>query len=198
MKTFRLMIVGAILVGIFAVAGIAQTGTQQIAVINTLAFGGDDKGAGGITKYMNAQKKLDSEFTVENQQLTNLGNQINALKKEIQGLQDSAAKGVPVKQDVVTDKASKHDDLVRQYKFSEESAKAKYSKRLNEVLGPVNQDIGNAIQAFAKQKGYAMILDAARLDNAGLILAFDTKFDVTDEFIKFYNARPAGTASTTN
>jgi len=52
--------------------------------------------------------------------------------------------------------------------------------------------------AFAKQKGFGLILDGAKLEGAGLILAVDlTKVDVTKEFITFYNARPAGTASTT-
>ncbi len=52
------------------------------------------------------------------------------------------------------------------------------------------------MQEFAKQKGYALILDAANLDKAGLLLAFDEKYNITAEFITFYNARPAGTATT--
>jgi hypothetical protein len=35
------------------------------------------------------------------------------------------------------------------------------------------------------------------LGQAGVILALDKTADVTDEFIKFYNARPAGSAITT-
>ena len=50
---------------------------------------------------------------------------------------------------------------------------------------------------FAKQKGYALILDASKLEGAGLILAVDpAKVDVTKEFITFFNSRPAGTATT--
>ncbi len=42
-----------------------------------------------------------------------------------------------------------------------------------------------------------LILDAAKLEGAGLILAVDLpKVDVTKDFITFYNARPATTATT--
>ena len=65
-------------------------------------------------------------------------------------------------------------------------------------MGPIRAEIGKALQDFANQKGYALILDAAKLDGAGLILAFDAaKVDVTKEFITFFNARPATTATTT-
>ena len=198
MRTFRLILVGAILTALFAVSAFAQAADSKIAVINTLAFAGDKTGKGGITKYVNAQNRLDNEFKVDNQQLTNIANQINALKKEIQGLQESANKNVPVNQKTITDKAQKHDDLVRELKFKQESAKAKFESRSQEVLGPVSNDIGKALQNFAKQKGYAMILDAAKLERAGLILAYidDAKFDVTKEFIAYYNTLPGGTAST--
>ena len=54
------------------------------------------------------------------------------------------------------------------------------------------KDIGNAIQEFARQKGYAAILDSSKLDSSGLLLAYDdTKADVTKEFIVYYNARTA-------
>ena len=65
-------------------------------------------------------------------------------------------------------------------------------------MGPIRQEIGKALQDYAKQKGIALILDAAKLDGAGLILAFDPeRVDVTRDFITFFNARPATTATTT-
>ena len=196
MRTFRLFTIGALLTGLFAVSAFAQApaNATKIAVINTLSFGAK---TGGITKYINAQNQLTNEFKVENQQLQNLATRINNLKKEIQTLQKPANPNVPVSTKTINEKALQHDNLAREYKFKEENAKAKYQTRFAAVMGPVNRDISNAMQQFAKQKGYAMILDAARLDQAGLILAFDRKFDVTKEFIAFYNSRPAGTASTT-
>ena len=58
------------------------------------------------------------------------------------------------------------------------------------------QDIGKAVNDFAKQKGYTLILDIAK-DQAGFLLAVgDEKIDITKDFITFYNARPAATATT--
>ena len=52
------------------------------------------------------------------------------------------------------------------------------------------------MQDYANQKGYDLILDAAKLDSAGLILAFNpAKVDVTKDFITYFNARPAGAAT---
>ena len=194
MRTIRLLIVGAFLTSIFAVSAIAQANAGKIAVVNTLAFGAQK---GGITKYINAQKRLDNEFKVENQQLQTLANRINTLKKEIQNLRKPANPNVPVSTKTVNDKVAQHDNLAREFKFKQDNAKAKYTTRSQAILGPVSRDIGKALQAFATQKGYGLILDAAKLDRAGLILAFDKKFDVTTAFITYYNARPAGTASVT-
>ncbi len=195
MRTLRLMIVGAFLTGLFAVSALAQAGANstKIAVINTLAFANEK---GGITKYVNAQKKLDAEFKVETQQLQTLANRINALKTEIANLQKTNP-NVPINKSTVTNKASEHDSLTRQLKFKQDDAKARYEARSQAVLGPVSRDIGVALQEFAKQKGYGLILDAAKLDRAGLILAFDQKFNLTSQFIAYYNTRPAATASTT-
>ena len=53
-----------------------------------------------------------------------------------------------------------------------------------------------AMQDFTKQKGYSLILDGAKLEEAGILIGFDDKYDITKEFITFYNSRPATTATT--
>lgn len=57
-------------------------------------------------------------------------------------------------------------------------------------------DIYKAIQEFAKQKGYMMILDVSKMAEANIVMALDEKALITKEFITFYNARPATTATT--
>jgi Skp family chaperone for outer membrane proteins len=64
------------------------------------------------------------------------------------------------------------------------------------VLGPILQEIGKAMQDFANQKGYDLILDLSKLDGAAMILAYNpAKADVTKDFITFFNARPATAAT---
>lgn len=199
MKTFRLIAAAFFFAAVFAVSTFAQTANAgKIAVINTLAFDADKE---GINKYVTAQNTLDSEFKPVQAELQTMAAKIQSLQAELSKAQDTANKNpnVPMAQPAVKDlqaKATQYEEMGRQFKFKQEDAKAKYDNRRGIVLGPVLQDIGRAMQDFAKQKGYMMILDGAKLDESGLILAIgDEKVDVTKEFITFYNARPAGTAS---
>jgi Skp family chaperone for outer membrane proteins len=114
-------------------------------------------------------------------------------------LQDQAAAGtVPIDQKTAAAKVEEYQTLELTIKRKQEDAKARAARREPAVMGPIRQEIGKALQDYATQKGYAMILDAAKLDGAGLILAFDAaKVDVTKDFIAFFNARPATTATTT-
>ena len=65
------------------------------------------------------------------------------------------------------------------------------------MVGPVFNDIIKAMNDYAKQKGYSVIFDGAKLEESGVLIGFDDKYDVTKDFIVFYNQRPAGTATTT-
>lgn len=197
MKTFRLIAAGFFFAAIFAVSTFAQATVTagKIAVINTLAFDADKA---GITKFVAASNTLDAEFKPIQAELQTMATRMQALQTELQTAQANAQKSptVPIDTKGLQAKATQYEEMGRQFKFKQEDAKAKYDNRRGVVLGPVLQDIGKAMQEFAKQKGYMMILDGAKLDESGLILAVgDDKVDVTKEFITFYNARPAGTAS---
>lgn len=193
MRTFRLIAISAFLAAVFAVSAFAQT-TGKIGVINTQAFD-DDKA--GITKYVAGLNSLEAEFKPVFTELQTLGTKIQALQKEIQTLQEQAQKGtVPVKPETVNAKLEEYDKLTREYKFKEEDAKARYQRRELAVMGPIRQDIGNAIQEFTKKNGYVLIIDLSK-DNTGIILGLDETADVTKQFITFYNARPATTATVT-
>lgn len=198
MKTFRLFAAVIFAAALFAVSAFAQT-TQpaagKIGVINTTAFD-DDKA--GITKYTNAMNMLEKEFQPVNTELQTMLTRYQNMQKEIQTLQEQAQKGtVPVNQTTIQTKIDDYGKLERDIKFKQEDAKARFTSRQSILLGPVLQDIGKAMQEFAKQKGYILILDIAKLANADLVLAMDEKADITKEFITFYNARPAGTAAAT-
>lgn len=196
MKTFRLIAASFFVAALFAVSALAQaaqpTAPARIAVINTLAF---DDVKGGITKYTNAMNTLENEFKPVNVDLQALATRYQNLGTEIQGLQKNVDPKVPMNPTNVQAKVDEYGKLERDIKFKQEDAKARFESRRATVLGPVLQDIGKAIQEFSKQKGYALILDIAKMADADLILALDEKADVTKEFITFYNARPAGSAA---
>jgi Skp family chaperone for outer membrane proteins len=199
MKTFRLVAASLLFAAIFAISTFAQTAAQpaasgRIVVINTSAF--DDAKGGGITKYTSAMTTLENEFKPVNTELQTMVTRYQNMQKEIQTLQQQAQEGkVPVNQASIQTKVDEYGKLERDIKFKQEDARARFDSRRGTLLGPVLQDIGKAMQDFAKQKGYVLILDIAKMADADLILALDEKADVTKEFITFYNARPAATAT---
>ena len=192
MKTLRLFAVSIFFAAMFTVSAFAQAGGSKIAVINTRAFDGDKPGT-GITKYVSGMNTLDAEFKPVDAEIQALVTRYNSLANEIKGLQAAPSPN----QTLIRTKADEYSKLERDIKFKQEDAKARYQSRYNAVMGPVLQDIGKAMQDFAKQKGFSLLLDAAKLDEAGLVLAYDPTTDATKDFITFFNARPAATAATT-
>lgn len=196
MKRISLFAASFIFAAIFAVSASAQTapaGNPRIAVIDTTAFGAKD----GITRYVNALSALENEFKPMQNELQTMVTRYQNLGKEIEALQKQATGGtVPIDQSAAQKKVDEAKSLELQMKRKEEDANRQLERRRGEVLGPISQDIQKAIQEFAAKNGYDIILDGARLDEAGLVLAFNpAKAEITKEFITFYNARPAGAAT---
>lgn len=201
MKTFRLLAASLFIAALSAVSAFAQTPqpavtSAKIVYIDTSAFS-DEKA--GIGKVRTALTALSNEFKPVETDLQTMGTKFQNLQKEIQSLNEQAKNSkVPINQSTIQAKVDEYGKMERDFKFKQEDAKARYQSRYNALVGPIMQDIMKALQDFAKQKGYSMILDAAKLDEAGIILAVGNESaDATKEFITFYNARPATTAATT-
>jgi Skp family chaperone for outer membrane proteins len=204
MRKIRLVAISLIFVAVSAISIFAQTQQNQsskIGLINTFAF--DDEKT-GITKYSAGMKSVDAAFKRELDELSALVVRLQNLEKDITNIQKqltTTTPGVPVNnaqlQTSYNTKVDEYDKLGREYKFKQEDVKARYQRRRQEVMGPILVDISKAMQEFAKQRGYSMILDGAKLGEGGVILALDEKFDLTKDFITFYNARPATATVTT-
>lgn len=199
MKTFRLIVFGLLFASFLAVSAFAQTTANKVGLINTVAF--EDEKA-GITKYINAKKSLNAEFKKDFDELNALATRIQALEKELTTLETqlkavtTEAAAAPLQASYTT-KSDEYARLGREFKFKQDDAKVRYQRREQIVLGPVLLDIGKAMTDYSKQKSYYILLDAAKLFNSGVLLAWDDASDVTADFIKFYNARPATAAVTT-
>lgn len=196
MKLLHSITFSLILAAVFAVSAFAQTQPVKIGLINTLAF---DDAKTGIAKYTNAMNSVDTFFKKELDDLGALGVRIQNLEKELVNLQKQLTESnpaVPVNkvqlQTTYNTKMEEYDKLGREYKFKQDDLKARYQRRRQEVIGPILLDIGKAMQEFAKQRGFTVIFDVAKLDESGVLLAIgDEKIDLTKDFITFYNARPA-------
>jgi Skp family chaperone for outer membrane proteins len=195
MKGISLFIASLVFAVGLAGSAFAQTAAPvKIGLINTFAFG-DDKV--GITKYVNVLKSLQAEFAPAQVELDTLSKRLSGLAKEVQTLREQGAGGkVPVDEKAYQAKVEEAEKIQRDIKFKQEDAKARYERRQQAVIGPVMQDIGKAVNDFAKQKGYTLIFDIAKDDSGFLLAVGDEKIDITKDFITFYNARPAATATT--
>jgi len=198
MKTFRLIAINFIFVAIFAVSAFAQAqDTGKIGLVNAFAFE-DDKT--GITKLVTASNSIEAEFKQPAAELETTYNRIQSLQKEIADIQKQLADpkfpGDKTKlQATGQAKADEYEKLGRNFKVKQEDLKASVDRRRQAVVGPIYQDVMKALQDFAVKNGFAVILDGAKLEEAQILMAFNNKYDVTKDFIVFYNARPAGTAA---
>jgi Skp family chaperone for outer membrane proteins len=197
MKMIRVFAVGLLLTAFLAVSSFAQAapaGQGKIAVINTYAFG-DEKA--GITKYISAVNALNTEFKPLNDELKGMQTKLQGLATEIENLRKLVASNPKaVDEKSAQAKVDEAEKLQRDIKFKQEEGKARFDKRQQAVLGPVLDDIYKAVQEFAKQKGYMMILDGGKLEESGILVGLTETADITKEFVTFYNARPATTATT--
>jgi Skp family chaperone for outer membrane proteins len=196
MKKFSIAAIGLLFTAFLAISAFSQVqpSAGKIGLIDMGALLEDKPGA-GIPKLKNAVNSLNIEFKKVNDDLTALGNQYQAKVDEYNKLKNST--GVPIGD--LDKKANDIQDLETKIKRDQEDAKRKYDQRSQQVVDPIYADIIKALTDYAKQKGYAVILDGAKLEQAGVLLGFDDKYDVTKDFITFYNSRPAtaGTTATT-
>lgn len=176
----------------------AATGNTRIGVLDTGAFG-DEKL--GITRYVTAYKQLQTELKPRADKLNGMNTRLQTLAKDYENLEKQAqtAGGVVSPQALAT-KRSEAEELNLQVKQEKESYDLAAGKVYQRVVSPISTDISRAIQEYAAAKGFALILDLDKLidrQNGNTpILALTKSADVTEDFIKFYNSRPAGTATT--
>jgi Skp family chaperone for outer membrane proteins len=194
MRSIRFIFAALFITSFLAVAAAAQTADgPRLGLIDTRFFAGKD----GITKYIAAVNALDKEFAADENALKTMATKLQTLEKEITTLREQASKpNSPIKPETIDAKVEEFEKLAREYKFKQEDAQARYQRREQAVMNPIRQDIGKALQEYAAQKGYSLILDIAKLAEANIVLAVDEKILVTQDFIKFYNSRPATAATT--
>lgn len=151
----------------------------KIALVDTTAFG-DEKS--GIKRYLNAVNSVQRSFEPKNVELRNLNAQIKAIGDEITKLTASPV----VSQETVNAKREESLRLQRELKYKKEQADADFQKKFNDVVGPISTDIGKAMDQYASQRGFTMVLDLSKLLPA--LLTWSPATDITTAFIADYNS----------
>jgi outer membrane protein len=166
------------------------TGTvpeSKIAVIYSNAFL-DQKT--GIARYSVLVNSLNREFQPRQTKLAQMNQKLQAAQDEINKLQSSS---VPVDPKSVQAKVDALEQMKKEYQREGEDAEAWSQKRQQEIFAPLQNDIEKALEAYAKQRGITVILDASRVP---MVYAADS-IDITRAFITDFNAKNPATASVT-
>jgi len=192
MRIIRYAVIAMAFLAIGTVGAFAQTQPAgKVGLIDIDALGA----TGGATRYINALTALNKEFEAEAKALQDKDTEIQTKTAELQNLVQQAQKpGSPVSPETIRTRNFEIENLKRELKYKQEDLQARYGARQQKVVGPIFNELRVALREYALKNGYSMILDGAKLEEGGILMAFDTKYDVTKDFIAFFNARPAGTA----
>lgn len=157
--------------------------TGKLAIIDS-SFFADEKN--GIARVVNAMKGINTQFQPQQTELDRMKNSYDALVAEIQ---KTAAVADPKTIATKTDQA---EQLKRDMERKAQDAQAAVERRQREVLGPLQEDVFNALQGYAQARGIAVVIDMNRVP----VLFVADSVDITRDFIVEYNrTHPATTAA---
>jgi Skp family chaperone for outer membrane proteins len=160
------------------VVGNAAVPDSRIALIDTGMFG-DEKN--GIFLYVDAAKKVQLEFQARTTELQSLDDRLTALANEIKTLMQAKV----VDQKTIQAKQSEGERLQQEMTTKKGRLDEDVSKRYQEVISPISNQIGAAMDLFARQRGITMTLDISKLLPA--ILTAVPATDLTKVFIDDFN-----------
>jgi len=146
----------------------------------------------GIAKFSSVVTKLNGEFQKTKDELTQMQTRGQTLESEINKLREAPA-GAPVDQRALQAKIDQLDQLKKDIQRRGEDAQASYNRRRQELFTPLQDEIGKALEIFAKARGINVIIDAAQVP---LLYAADS-IDITRAFIAEFNSKNPVTAATT-
>jgi len=164
----------------------AQTEKAQVKVAVIFPEVFEDETA-GIKDLIEVNRKLYAEFALTKRELDAFAIEIINLEKEISKLYaDSQGAGCEAElRGVYKEKYEKYAKLADEYRARQSAAITLYEKRKEEETRTFKKKIPDAMMQFAKEKGYALILDGTKLDM--FHYPIEKEQDVTQEFIKYYN-----------
>jgi Skp family chaperone for outer membrane proteins len=169
----------------------AAVPVSKVAVIVSEEF--QDPKA-GIARFNVTLNKLNAEFADRQKKLDDMAAKIKQLPDEITNMQRQAASGTPISPQTIQAKIDQLDQLKKQATRETEDGQALYQKRRQELFGPLQDDVGKALDVFARAKGITLILDASQVQ--GILYAADS-LDITKAFIGDYNSKNPATAAAT-
>jgi Skp family chaperone for outer membrane proteins len=192
MKRFYLQAVLVLLASFAPVAAQGNstpTGPQATSKIAVIFSGAFQDAKNGIARFAAAITKLNGEFQKTQDDLTATAARLRTQQDEITKMQQSPT-ATPAQ---IQARIEQLDQAKKDYQRKGEDAQAAYQRRRNELLMPLQEDVGKALDAFAQARGITMVLDGSQVP---IIYAIEG-IDITRAFIADYNSKNPAAASAT-
>lgn len=159
----------------------------RIALIYSDAF---LDGKTGIARFTTLITTLNREFQPRQTELQGMQQRIQTLTNEVNQSQAAASVVDPKSIQLKIDQL---ETLKKDYQRKGEDAQAAYNRRKQEMFSPLQEDIGKALEAYAKARNINVIIDGSQVP---LVYAADA-LDITRAFINEFNSKNPATAAVT-
>ncbi len=141
----------------------------------------------GIARFNTLVSNLNREFQPRQTEL-------QTLQQRIQSLTDDISKTAAVADPrTVQTKQDQLDQMKKDFQRKGEDAQVAYDRRRKEIFTPLQDDIGKALEVYAKAHNINVIIDASQVP---LVYAADA-LDITRAFINDFNSKNPATAAVT-
>jgi Skp family chaperone for outer membrane proteins len=196
---FKLAVAGLALqlLGVFAMAqqpgaaappkpaGPAALPKGKIALINTAAFQQQ------VEEFKAKIEALSRQFETRVKETQALADKITALENTLKSQTGvlAAAK--------VAEMTENLESMKRDYKRKAEDLEADAGRARDKAFEPITAKLGKFAEDYTAKRGIVMLFDLANALQAGTLIWFDPRNDVTKDFINEYNkANPVTNAAT--
>jgi Skp family chaperone for outer membrane proteins len=141
----------------------------------------------GIARFNTLVSTLNREFQPRQTELQTMQQKIQALTEDIQ-------KTLPVADPKTSQtKQDQLEQMKKDFQRKGEDAQVAYDRRRKEMFTPLQDDIGKALEVYAKGHNINVIIDGSQVP---LVYAADT-LDITRAFINDFNSKNPATAAVT-
>jgi outer membrane protein len=144
----------------------------------------------GIAKFVNLINTLNREFQPRQTELVQLQERIKQLTNEVNTAQAASA---VVDQKSIQAKIDQVEQLKKDATRKAEDGQAAFDRRRKELFAPMQDEIGKALEAYAKQRGISVLIDGSQVP---LVYAAES-IDITRAFINDFNGKNPATAAVT-
>jgi len=156
----------------------------KIAVINTAVF--QEK----VGEFKAKVESLNRQFETRVKEVQGLTDKITALENT---LKSQNAVLTPAK---VAEMTENLEAMKRDQKRKAEDLEADAGRARDKAFEPITAKLGKFAEDYTAKRGIVMLVDVANALQSGVVLWFDPRSDVTEDFINEYNkANPVASAS---